>query len=429
MNVYRGGHCIKPELAMKLHQMEHFYKALDLIIPAFQKYHEELAPSGALHAAFQEMHRELYGVPSPLSVDELHSGLRAQIDAAQRDLELIIESEVVPLYHRKVKTVKRVVLRHDPCRLLAIAAKPIDASQTNARKRLVLDARRNFARGLFYLAMECADPEDNIAEDMSDVEGLLNKRLYEAGGEREISVVVALKTSDYNRVDSRFAPRIFERDEDAQVCCSTMQEMGMTAHLDGPWVCRSVIVGDRRFWVDSDPDRKTKSSRFSKMQRKNDPAEIFKDNRRWRDIVVAVESSDGRLTIATRCDAEEYRKACQERLWSTVPFREEEDDGLNDPSRHKLYWDTKIVGRFFRRRETHTIGGRIEQIVTYVVNHILVTASSGFENHRMRRGRERYKHLFPVLWPDHGVAWSDPDVYSEHVALWRSKVDHFGPLK
>ncbi len=333
----------------------------------------------------------------------------------------------------------------DPCDLLEEVAK---ANRSRASDLMIAGVRGSHASFRLALAVnmlliELADPALARGRGLNAIQRLRRERLFHT--EEERVVYLAARVTRRTRAIAGHKEVIGCSDAIPLVAVGLSRELAI-AQLEGDdrgdrgvetktfeFVCRVVVDGPRRYLVATRFRPKDMFSTLVKNGRKViDPyivtsgrliLELMKDNRGWRETVVAVEEN-GKLRVATRVDLDEYRNIVFDRLWRDplVPHDfEGDEDNKGHAHRSAGYYDTKILGHIVTLDDELEFHGPCEQLFLTAFDHLHCNVlSRDDENHERRKARQVLEWLVDALPVDRSFVWSKEML--THLNAWTGKV-------
>lgn len=334
----------------------------------------------------------------------------------------------------------------DACELLEEVAR---ANRSHARDSLIAGVRGSHAAfrlavAVNMLLIELADPALARGKGLNAIQRLRRERLFEA--EEERLVYLAARVVKKTKAIVGHSDIVGCTDAIPLVAVGASRELALESlENDGrgergsetkvfEFVCRVVVKGSTRYLVATRFRPKDMFSTLVKTGRKLvDPYivtserlvhELMKDNRGWRETLVAVEE-DGKMRVATRTDLDAYYEIVFERLWNEEPLvaydLEEDKDNNGHAHRASGYYDTKILGHIVTVDDELEFHGPCEQLFLTAFDHLHCNVlSRDDENHERRKARQVLEWLVDALPADRCFVWSEEML--THLNAWTGKV-------
>jgi hypothetical protein len=333
----------------------------------------------------------------------------------------------------------------DPCELLEEVAHANRSATPDSMIAGVRGSHASFrlAVAVNMLLIELADPALARGKGLNAIQRLRRERLF--AGEEERLVYLAARVVKKTKAIVGHAEVVGCTDAIPLVAVGTSRELAFEALRNDDrgergsetkvfeFVCRVVVDGSRRYFVATRFRPKDMFSTLVKTGRKLISLdiltrlalvrELMKDNRGWRETLVAVEEN-GKMRVATRADLDRYRDVVFDRLWNDpLVAHEVEDDKDNNGHAHRAsgYYDTKILGHIVTVDEELEFHGPCEQLFLTAFDHLQCNVlSRDDENHERRKARQVLEWLVDALPADRSFVWSEEML--AHLNAWTGKV-------
>jgi hypothetical protein len=221
----------------------------------------------------------------------------------------------------------------------------------------VAELRRKISLASQYTALELVDPAIDVSRDLTIVNRLNRERMFTNGHILRLKVNFVLKTDKQHLLYPGFpitfgTPTYGALPQDAQV--KTI-----------PYTVRVVVDEDNgtTFLVQTKSRPKARDVSIIKLSR----GRQLQDRRGVRHLIVAVKDTHG-WRVATRDDAEEYRRIARKNLWAHE-LQEGPDTSPPNPDSSSTYWSLKIMGRLVResrRRKNVIVAPSVEHQITII---------------------------------------------------------------
>lgn len=382
-------------------------------IKEMERQFERLTQQGyreqeALYFAYVATHTNRYGVATSAGATEFYRRMKEYLRIAMNIVEDVIKDYLHP-FAESLQAHNSVANCLDPVRMFKMATSFPGAKADYLQRRLYFESQRQLGIGFQLFAVESADEEATVADDLASVDALTFERLFTHGQSIGLWIVAQLDPQEAlqcKHID------IFTSKEEMKRFVDQLDLPQYLLKIYEKLPCRVAIAGDRRYIVLAINRRKRLDSTLLKLERDGKVG----DRRGWKYVVVAVQNISDKMHLATREDAEAFQLHTREVLWQEPLVPGEPVNKLN-PFRHPGYWDVKLTGRFLRHNQHNgrLIAGPVEQLITTLADHINTEVSTSSLNHEQYRAWQVISILGPLWFPStrgFGINWKSPEIFS-----------------
>ncbi|MEK7619793.1 MAG: hypothetical protein AAB413_00960 [Patescibacteria group bacterium] len=401
-----------------------------LIIQAMRRTYDDFKSRGyssveALYFAYVLQSPNQHAVATAVGGDEFYRRMTEYLRQAQNMVEHVIDRYLRPFAGR-LDPHNSVANCLNPIAMLMMATDDLPPGASDLQRRRRVEALRQLAIALQLFAIETADDEAWVADDLATIDRLSWERLFLTDESEYIWVLVEQRTDGENAGTAEKV-NIYTRAKDKAARLRKLRRAGRP-YKEELLSCRVVEVDGKRFYVYAVNRRKRLLSTLLKLER----GRLGTDRRGWKYVVVATQSEPGGiLKLTTTQDAEDFNLVTLTRLWN-APLFQEPDSSPPNPDSDSRYQDTKTIGRFHRPDNGRIIAGNAEQLVTTITRYVDTLFARNGVNHYLYRARQIVRYLAP-LWfphrrdlfegirdlslPGYGVAW-EKDYFSNQLETW-----------
>jgi hypothetical protein len=414
-----------PDDALHFRHLPEQYRNIQDMRRMYDRFREHgYSSKQAFYFAFVRGNPNQHEVATAVGEDEFLRRVTEYLREAQNMVEHVIDRYLRPFAGR-LDPHNAVANCLDPIAMLKMATDDLPQGASALDRRLRLEALRQLAIALQLFAIESADDEAWVADDLSSIDRLSWKRLFLPNTSQELWVLIEQHTEP-TLLGSAKTVEVFTRARDkAQRVRSLIR--AKLPFKEEHFACRVVFMENRRFYIYAISRRKRLPSTLLKLERGRKGT----DRRGWKYVVVATQTAEGMLTTATVEDADAFHQLTKQALWQD-PLFEEQDVSPPNPDSDQRYKDLKTIGRFHRPDNGRIIAGNAEQLVTTITRYADTLFARNGVNHYLYRARQILKHIAP-LWfphshkpfkgvrglklPDYSVDWSK-EFFCRQLEVW-----------
>ncbi|MFH1632278.1 MAG: hypothetical protein ABIA47_04685 [bacterium] len=390
--------------ARAIKKMRHIYRAR-------RKKREHRNP--AFYFSYCTTHKNRQGVTTSLGDAGFIRAMESCIERAQEGVEMIAWRYLRP-FEKQLATHNSVANCLNPIELFKQGAEPFPRDKSSISFRAVFDARRNFCIASQMFTVESEDPNRQVGDDLREIDRISWERLFVPGMSANIAVVSVREPAPSFRVAQ--ASTLYTDRGEARRAYNALRKSGAHCCHD-LYPCRIVKAGSKHFAVYAENRWKRPISTVMKLEANRH----FYDRRGWKYVVVGVREHGKVWRAGTRFDANELSAITVGKLW-LPPLRVGVDKSGLNPFSHDLYWDVKVLGRFFRDVDGFTYAPRLEQIVLPLDIDLSLKYSHEYDNHFLYKALQVYEHLAPRWFPHHGVNWQTQATRDALENWWKSQL-------
>ena len=320
----------------------------------------------------------------PLGAHAFYERFVRALDDTQAGLERVVAD--FSDYPKEVEPIDEIGSCNDPFRLISMFSGGRFGLDYEATELGRFEIARKLAIASQLLCISAADPYERVTGDLTDVNLLVNSRLYEQNVRHVIVHYILLGATGHNRLDDRQPIQVTFEDDLVRPRDDNRGVRQLRFR------CRLVKNGDTTYYVYTSSRPKERISGIFRLERGG----TLTDRRGLTHVVVAVERN-GQVQAADRSAAEAFADIARERLWRE-PLQEESDMSPPNVTSHRDFWATKIVGRLFSR-SGYPMAAPVEHQITSIGDRLNMENASDGLGHKQYKRRVIRQHILPLWFP------------------------------
>ncbi len=408
-----------PEQFWIIRQMEEIYR--NLVDHGYSR-------ADALYFAYVQTHKNQFETSCGAGADTFRRDMTSLLRSAKDIIREVTKDYYWPM-REPLQLHNTISLCLDPIRMFEIAIAGPTPRADPLEQRRDFEALRQFAIALQFYAIECADPEHEVAEDLFRIEELSWERLFIRGEGLTLWVINHMNPSKGYRSGKI---EFFDKKKPATRRSKSLARKGVP-HKVHIIPSRLVRIGKKELIVFAAERSKDLFSTLLKLERGRKAV----DRRGWKYVIVGSRGTK-KIKLATRTDAELFLEHTRTFLWQDPLFANPDDsEEVGNPYRDPTYWDKKIDGRFHHQNGERIIAGAAEQIVTTLRDYLDATTCHDRLNHTLYKADQIFDVITPIWFPrrrgpyqdndriripNYGINWELESVRQELESFWRTRI-------
>ena len=381
----------------------------------------------SLYFAYVETHRNPHGIATASGAHEFYRRMTEYLRTAMDMVEHVIAT-YFRTFAERLPAHNSVANCLDTIQMLKLATSDPGHNPSSLERRRNFEAKRQLGIALQLFAIETADEESAVADDLSSIDQLTWERLFVPDESVDLWLIAGLNSARANRSENL---ELFRTHRQAKRRARERRHLE-TNIKEELLPSRVTNLGEKNYIVYVGNRRKRLLSTLLKLERGRPTG----DRRGWKYVVVAVHQTGNELRLATRDDARVFHDHTHKTLWQS-PLVVSPDPPNPNPHRHETYWDLKTLGRYHRADNGRMIAGSAEQLVTTIQDHLDTYVATDGLNHDLYRARQAMEFLGPLWFPHHrgpydevasmrlpgfGVDWDSPRLKEQLEHWWKNQL-------
>lgn len=417
-----------PDQALIFHSLPEEFQLIHTMGRSFHGFCAKGYPEReALYYAYVETHRNPHGIATSSGAREFYRRMTEYLRTAMDMVEHVIAT-YFRTFAERLPAHNSVANCLDTIQMLKMAILDPGSNPSSLERRRNFEAKRQLGIALQLFAIETADEESAVADDLSSIDRLTWERLFVPDESVDLWLVAGLNSARANRSENL---ELFRTHRQAKRSARDRRRQGADIKEE-LLPCRVANLGEMDYIVYVGNRRKRLLSTLLKLERGRPTG----DRRGWKYVAVAIHQPGNGLRLATRDNAQIFHDHTHKTLWQ-APLMMTPDIPNPNPHRHETYWDLKTVGHFHHADNGRIIAGAAEQLVTTIQDHLDTYVSTDGLNHNLYRARQVMENLgslwFPhrrgpydeiasMRLPGFGVDWSSPRFKDQLEHWWKSQL-------